>query len=327
MKTPLKIGHFALSNNVILAPMAGVTDRPFRQLCTRMGAGLVVSEMVSANPALRQNRKTQLRMNHDGEAHPRAVQIAGGTPEMMADAAQFNVDAGAELIDINMGCPAKKVCNKAAGSALLKDEKLVANILDAVVSRVTVPVTLKIRTGWDRANKNGVNIAKIAEQSGIAALSVHGRTREDRYEGYAEYDTIAAIKSSVSIPVIANGDLNTPQKARTVLDYTKADAVMLGRAAQGRPWIFNEFVHFLETGEALPSPSRERICVILLEHMRNLYAFYGEFMGVRIARKHVSWYCKTLPDALAFRRLFNAIDQAEQQLQRVKTFILEGEFA
>ena len=272
--------------------MAGVTDRPFRQLCRRLGAGLVVSEMVTSDASLRNSRKTQWRLDHTGEVAPRSVQIAGTNPQQMAEAARFNQDQGADIIDINMGCPAKKVCNVAAGSALMKDEPLVARILEAVVNAVELPVTLKTRTGWQADQRNALTIAKIAESAGIQALTIHGRTRADAYRGHAEYDTIAEIKSTITIPVIANGDINSPEKARAVLDYTGADALMLGRAAQGRPWIFREIDHFLRTGQHLAAPSIEDVRDILLGHLEQLYEFYGEFMGVRIARKHLSWYSK-----------------------------------
>ena len=293
----VRIGPYTLPNRLILAPMAGVTDQPFRQLCRRLGAGLVVSEMVTSDVRLWNSRKSRLRLLHEGDPEPRSVQIAGGDPQMLAEAAARNVELGAQIIDINMGCPAKKVCNKAAGSALMKDEGLVSAILEAVVGAVDVPVTLKIRTGWDRQNKNGLTVAKIAEQSGIAALAVHGRTRADLYTGEAEYDTIAAIKQAVSIPVFANGDIDTPLKARQVLLATGADGLLIGRAAQGRPWIFREIDHYLATGELLAPPDLAEVERILLEHLRALHAFYGDVMGVRIARKHVSWYLATLPGA------------------------------
>ncbi|MGH8377905.1 MAG: tRNA dihydrouridine synthase DusB, partial [Gammaproteobacteria bacterium] len=289
----MRLGPYSLRNNVVLAPMAGVTDRPFRQLCKRLGAGLAVSEMVTAKIELRDSAKSRRRRDHDGEAEPRIVQIAGAEPIMLAEAARMNVAEGAQIIDINMGCPAKKVCNKAAGSALLQDEDLVRQILDAVVAAVEVPVTLKIRTGWDRQHKNGVRIAKIAEQAGIHALAVHGRTRADLYAGEAEYDTIRDIKSAVSIPVMANGDVSTPQQAKAVLEKTGADAVMLGRAAQGRPWIFREIEYFLATGRTLAPPANAEIAEVMLGHLDNLYGFYGEFTGVRVARKHIGWYLKT----------------------------------
>jgi len=319
----LRIGPYTLPNSLILAPMAGVTDQPFRQLCKRMGAGLVVSEMVTSDVRLWNTRKSSLRMIHSGDPEPRSVQIAGGDPEMLAEAARRNVEMGAQIIDINMGCPAKKVCNKAAGSALLKDEVLVREILQAVVAAVDVPVTLKIRTGWDRENKNGIAVAKIAEDSGIVALAVHGRTRADLYMGEAEYDTIAAIKQAVSIPVMANGDIDSPQKARAVLAATGADGLLIGRAAQGRPWIFREIEHYLRTGEQLPAPSLLEVERILLEHLAALHAFYGDVMGVRIARKHVSWYLATLPGAREFRAQFNRLDSTDAQCTNVREFFSE----
>ncbi|NMY51478.1 tRNA dihydrouridine synthase DusB [Pseudomonas sp. WS 5011] len=319
----LRIGPYTLPNSLILAPMAGVTDQPFRQLCKRMGAGLVVSEMVTSDVRLWNTRKSSLRMMHSGDPEPRSVQIAGGDPEMLAEAALRNVEMGAQIIDINMGCPAKKVCNKAAGSALLKDEVLVREILQAVVAAVDVPVTLKIRTGWDRENKNGIAVAKIAEDAGIVALAVHGRTRADLYMGEAEYDTIAAIKQAVSIPVLANGDIDSPQKAKTVLAATGADGLLIGRAAQGRPWIFREIEHYLRTGEQLPAPSLLEVERILLEHLAALHAFYGDVMGVRIARKHVSWYLATLPGAREFRAQFNRLDSTDAQCTNVREFFSE----
>jgi tRNA-dihydrouridine synthase B len=319
----LNIGPYTLPNSLILAPMAGVTDQPFRRLCTRMGAGLVVSEMVTSDVRLWNTRKSSLRMMHDGDPEPRSVQIAGGDPEMLAEAARRNVDMGAQIIDINMGCPAKKVCNKAAGSALLKDEALVREILQAVVAAVNVPVTLKIRTGWDRENKNGIGVAKIAEDAGIVALAVHGRTRADLYRGEAEYDTIAAIKQAVSIPVLANGDIDSPDKAKAVLLATGADGLLIGRAAQGRPWIFREIEHYLRTGEYLPAPSLLEVERILLEHLAALHAFYGDVMGVRIARKHVSWYLATLPGANEFRAQFNRLGCTDAQYTTVREFFSE----
>jgi tRNA-dihydrouridine synthase B len=318
-----RIGPYTLPNRLILAPMAGVTDRPFRQLCRRLGAGLVVSEMVTSDVRLWNSRKSSLRLLHAGDPEPRSVQIAGGDPQMLAEAARKNVELGAQIIDINMGCPAKKVCNKAAGSALLRDEPLVREILAAVVGAVDVPVTLKIRTGWDRVNKNGVSVAKIAEDAGIAALAVHGRTRADLYTGEAEYDTIAAIKQAVSIPVFANGDIDSPQKARAVLDATGADALLIGRAAQGRPWIFREIEHYLRTGESLPAPGLLEVERILLEHLAALHAFYGDEMGVRIARKHVGWYLATLPGAREFRAQFNRLDSTDAQCAHVRAFFRE----
>lgn len=316
----VRIGPYELPNQLILAPMAGVTDRPFRQLCRRLGAGLVVSEMLTSDVRLWHSRKSRLRMLHADDAEPRSVQIAGGDPQMLAEAARANVALGAQIIDINMGCPAKKVCNKAAGSALMKDELLVAEILSAVVGAVNVPVTLKIRTGWDRNNKNGLTVARIAEQEGIAALAVHGRTRADLYTGEAEYDTIAAIKQAVSVPVFANGDIDSPEKARRVLAHTGADALLIGRAAQGRPWIFREIAHFLETGEYLAEPGLQEVERILLDHLSALHAFYGDEMGVRIARKHVGWYLATLPGAREFRAQFNRLDSTHAQCADVREF-------
>ena len=310
----MRIGPYSLRNQLVLAPMAGVTDRPFRQLCKSLGAGMAVSEMVTSRADLRDSLKSRRRRDHEGEVEPRIVQIAGAEPEMMAEAAAYNVAEGAQIIDINMGCPAKKVCNKAAGSALLQDEELVKRILEAVVAAVDVPVTLKIRTGWDREHKNGVRIAEIAEQAGIQALAVHGRTRADLYQGEAEYATLSAIKAAVKLPVMANGDVDSPQKARDVLALTGADAVMIGRAAQGRPWIFREVEHFLATGRHLAAPEPSEVCSIMLGHLENLYGFYGEFSGVRVARKHITWYLKTLDGAQGFReRVMRAETALEQQ--------------
>ncbi|MCG4452181.1 MULTISPECIES: tRNA dihydrouridine synthase DusB [unclassified Pseudomonas] len=319
----LCIGPYTLPNSLILAPMAGVTDRPFRQLCHRMGAGMVVSEMVTSDVRLWNTRKSSLRLIHQDDVEPRSVQIAGGDPQMLAEAAQRNVELGAQIIDINMGCPAKKVCNKAAGSALLKDEDLVREILQAVVAAVDVPVTLKIRTGWDRQNKNGIIVAKIAEQAGIVALAVHGRTRADLYTGNAEYDTVAAIKQAVSIPVLANGDIDSPEKAKAVLTATGADGLLIGRAAQGRPWIFREIEHYLRTGQKLAAPSLFEVERILLEHMAELHLFYGEVMGVRIARKHVGWYLATLPGAREFRARFNRLESTDAQYTNVRQYFGE----
>jgi len=316
----MQIGPHQISNRLILAPMAGVTDRPFRQLCKRLGAGMAVSEMVSSNSLLWGSEKTKRRANHDGETDPRSVQIAGSIPEMMAEAAKHNADNGAQIIDINMGCPAKKVCNVMAGSALLQNESLVADILSAVVKSVDIPVTLKIRTGWDRENRNAPTIARIAEESGIQSLAIHGRTRTDAYKGDAEYDTIADVKSRIGIPVVANGDISTPEKARFVLNYTGADAVMIGRAAQGRPWIFREINHFLDTGETLAEPSLIEIRDILLEHLANLYEFYGEFTGVRVARKHIAWYSKGQAHGAEFRRAVTRLESSAEQLTMVQDF-------
>jgi len=309
----MHIGPHAIVPNLILAPMAGVTDKPFRQLCKQLGAGLAVSEMTISDPKLWHTRKSRLRMDHDGEPAPIAVQIAGYDPQMLADAARYNVDHGAEIIDINMGCPAKKVCNVWSGSALLQDEALVARICEAVVRAVDVPVTLKIRTGWNRANRNGVAVAKIAEAAGIAALAVHGRTREDLYQGEAEYETIRAIKQSVSIPVSANGDIDSPRKAKAVLEHTGCDALLIGRAAQGRPWIFHEIAHCLATGEHLPEPSPVAVRDILLGHLDALHAFYGEVQGVRIARKHLGWYAKDRAENEAFRQVVVRAETAAEQ--------------
>lgn len=317
----VRIGPYTLPNQVILAPMAGVTDRPFRQLCRRMGAGLVVAEMLTSDVRLWHSRKSRLRMLHEDDPAPRSVQIAGGDPQMLAEAARRNVEMGAQIIDINMGCPTKKVCNKAAGSALMKDEALVAEILAAVVGAVDVPVTLKIRTGWDHANRNGATIARMAEDAGIAALAVHGRTRVDLYKGEAEYATIAAIKASVAIPVFANGDIDSPQKARAVLDATGCDAVMIGRAAQGRPWIFREIDHYLRTGEELAAPDDREVESILLEHLDALHAFYGDEMGVRIARKHVGWYLATRPGEREFRAAFNQLACPQAQRDSIRRFL------
>lgn len=304
--------------------MAGVTDKPFRQLCKRMGAGLAVSEMTISDPRLWHTLKSRQRMDHEGEPDPISVQIAGYDPQMLADAARYNVDHGAQIIDINMGCPAKKVCNVFSGSALMQDEALVARILTAVVAAVCVPVTLKMRTGWNRDHRNGLSIARIAEDSGIAALAVHGRTRADLYQGDAEYDTIRSIKQAISIPVFANGDIDSPQKAAQVLQQTGADAVMIGRAAQGRPWIFQEIAHYLQTGETLPAPSRAFIHDVLVSHLENLYAFYGEQQGVRIARKHLGWYAKGDPGAMDFRAAVNPVASAREQLEITRAYFLES---
>ncbi len=316
----MRIGPYQLQNNLILAPMAGVTDRPFRQLCRDLGAGMAVSEMVSSNSLLYGSEKTQRRANHAGETEPKSVQIMGTDPQMMAEAARHNADNGAQIIDINMGCPAKKVCNVAAGSALLRDEPLVARIVSAVVKAVDIPVTLKIRTGWDSQSRNAPMIARIAEDSGIQALAIHGRTRADQYSGEAEYDTIATVKQTIKIPVIANGDITSPEKARHVLDYTGVDAVMIGRAAQGRPWIFREIAHYLATGEHLPEPSIIEVRDILRGHLHNLYAFYGEHAGVRIARKHISWYSKGQRHGAHFRQAINQVESAREQLAMIETF-------
>jgi tRNA-dihydrouridine synthase B len=319
----LKIGPIHLKNNLIVAPMAGVTDRPFRSLCKRMGAGMAVSEMVASNSLLWGSEKTIRRGNHEGEVEPKVIQIAGSDPAMMAEAAKYNVDKGADIIDINMGCPAKKICNVAAGSALLQDEPLVARIIDAIVKAVHVPVTLKIRTGWNKENRNALLIARIAQDHGIQALAMHGRTRACMYTGNAEYDTIRAVKESVSIPVVANGDIGTPEKAKFVLEYTGADAIMIGRAAQGRPWIFREIDHYLQTGDTLPPPSVAEIREVLVGHLHDLYAFYGYERGTRVARKHISWYTKGLKNSAVFRARMNTLETSELQLAAVAAFFDE----
>jgi len=318
----MHIGPHQLNNNLVVAPMAGVTDRPFRQLCKRLGAGMAVSEMVASDPRLWTTSKSRRRTDHRGEVDPIAVQIAGADPQLMADAAKHNVDLGAQIIDINMGCPAKKVCNVAAGSALLKNEELVHRILDAVVQAVDVPVTLKIRTGWDHHSRNAVRVAAIAQSAGIRALSVHGRTRACGFSGEAEYATIAAVKSHVTIPVIANGDIDSPEKAKRVLDLTNADAIMIGRAAQGRPWIFREIDHYLATGERLPPPPVAEISTMLLGHLHELHAFYGDETGVRIARKHICWYTKGLIGSVAFRDEVNRLEAATDQVEAVRRFLV-----
>lgn len=300
--------------------MAGVTDRPFRQLCKQLGAGYAVSEMAASDPRLRRSEKTSRRTSHDGEMEPKAVQIAGADAAMLADCARYNVDRGAQIIDINMGCPVKKVCNSWCGSALLQNEKLVGRILDAVVKAVDVPVTLKFRTGWNRENRNALTIAAMAEQSGIAMLTLHGRTRADGYSGTAEYETIAAVKAAVKIPVVANGDITTPERAQHVLAVTGADAVMIGRAAQGRPWIFRGIDHFLRTGAHLPAPLVTEARELMLEHLQAHYAFYGEYLGVRTARKHIGWYVRDLPGGAAFRQRMNRLEDCRLQWQAVHDF-------
>ena len=312
---------FTLRNNLFVAPMAGVTDRPFRTLCKRMGAGLAVSEMVTSNSLLYGSAKTRLRADHAGEPGPVSVQIAGADPAMLAEAARYNAERGAQIIDINMGCPAKKICNVMAGSALMQDEALVARILDAVVRAVPeTPVTLKMRTGWNRANKNVLTIARIAEDCGVRALAVHGRTRADQYMGEAEYDTIAEVVHRVGIPVIANGDIHSPEKARYVLDHTAAAGLMIGRAAQGRPWIFREIEHFLSTGECLPAPLASEIHQICRAHLADLHAFYGEKTGVKIARKHIAWYTRGFVGSSAFRRTMYQFDAPEAQGAAIDEF-------
>jgi tRNA-dihydrouridine synthase B len=316
----MHIGPYFLKNNLVVAPMAGVTDRPFRQLCKKMGAGMAVSEMVSSNSLLWGSEKTRRRANHEGEVDPISVQIAGADPVMMAQAARYNVEQGAQIIDINMGCPAKKICNTMAGSALLQNEQLVGKILDAVVRAVDTPVTLKIRTGWDKEHKNALVVARIAENAGIQALAIHGRTRACAYAGHAEYDTIATVKATARIPVIANGDISSPEEARKVLEYTGVDAVMIGRAAQGRPWIFREISHYLATGNHLPLPEVAEIHHVLIKHLYDIYDFYGEYSGVRIARKHISWYTKGLIGSAMFRHAMNQLQTTDQQVSAVNEF-------
>ena len=309
----MSLGPYQFDRLLALAPMAGVTDRPFRQLCRSLGADWAPSEMVTSQPQLRNTRKSRLRLNHDGEPGPIIVQIAGADPQMMAEAARFNVEHGAQVIDINMGCPAKKVCNVAAGSALLNNEKRVADILRAVVQAVDVPVTLKTRTGTEPSKRNIMSVAKIAQDCGIQLLSLHGRTRKDMYKGHAEYDTIAAVKQAINIPVLANGDIDSPEKAAAVLKHTQADGLMIGRAAQGNPWIFREIKHYLMTGKKLAPPSQAEIQHTLLGHLDTLYAFYGECMGPRIARKHIAWYMKDQSDFPAFKQHLFSIDDASEQ--------------
>jgi len=321
----MRIGPYDIAPKVVLAPMAGVTDKPFRVLCKQLGAGLCVSEMTTSDPRFWSTAKSRHRMDHDGEPAPISVQIAGTVPEVMADAARYNVDHGAQLIDINMGCPAKKVCNAWAGSALMRDEALVARILESVVSAVDVPVTLKIRTGWDAVHRNAPAIARIAEAAGIQALTVHGRTRDQQYTGSAEYETVAEIKAALSIPVMVNGDIDSPAKAADVLARTGCDAVMIGRAAQGRPWIFREVAHHLATGGLLPTPTLTEVRDILLSHLEQLHAFYGELSGVRIARKHLGWYAKDRPEHSveqrdAFRAVVNRAETADAQLRITRDY-------
>ena len=319
----MKIGPHDLANNLFAAPMAGVTDRPFRQLCRKLGAGYAVSEMVTSRRDLWNSLKTSRRADHTGEPGPIAVQIAGTDAAMMAEAAAYNVERGAQIIDINMGCPAKKVCNKWAGSALMQDEPLAAGIIEAVVAACAprnVPVTLKMRTGWCDSERNAVRLARVAEAAGVAMVTVHGRTREQGYKGQAEYETVAAVKAAVRVPVVANGDISTPERARDVLALTGADAVMVGRAAQGRPWIFREIAHFLATGTHLAPPLVVEVRKLLLEHLDDHYALYGEFTGVRSARKHIAWYVRGLPGGEAFRAQMNLIDACAAQLRAVQAF-------
>lgn len=317
----MQIGPYKLVNNVFVAPMAGVTDRPFRQLCKQLGAGYAVSEMAASNPRLWASEKSARRTDHAGEMEPKAVQIAGADPHDLAECAKFNVERGAQIIDINMGCPVKKVCNNWCGSALLRHEDLVQRILESVANAVDVPVTLKFRTGWDRENRNALTIARMAEQAGIAMLTLHGRTRADGYKGDAEYDTIAAVKAAVGIPVVANGDITTPEKAKYVLDVTGADAVMIGRAAQGRPWICREIDHYLRTGTQLPAPLIEEVRALMHEHLPAHYAFYGEYLGVRTARKHIGWYVADLAGGEEFRQRMNLLESTAEQLAAVDDFL------
>ena len=322
----MHIGHLSLVNPLFVAPMAGVTDRPFRQLCRSLGAGYAVSEMVTSRRDLWHTLKTSRRANHEGEPGPIAVQIAGTDAAMMAAAASYNIDRGAQIIDINMGCPAKKVCNKWAGSALMQDEALALRIIEAVVAASAphrVPVTLKMRSGWCQSHKNAESIARAAQSAGVQMITVHGRTREQGYGGQAEYDTVTAVKAAVQIPVVANGDIDSPEKARDVLAATGADAVMIGRAAQGRPWIFREIAHFLATGSHLAAPLVSEVRTWLLAHLQDHYALYGEFSGVRTARKHIGWYVKTLPGGEDFRARMNLLDSSEQQLVSVAAYFDE----
>ena len=323
-KPHMHIGQFAMANPLFVAPMAGVTDRPFRQLCKRLGAGYAVSEMVTSRRDLWDTLKTSRRANHEGEPGPIAVQIAGTEAQMMADAAVYNIERGAQIIDINMGCPAKKVCNKWAGSALMQDEALALSIVEAVVAACAprnVPVTLKMRTGWCQTHKNAVVLARAFEGAGVQMLAVHGRTREQGYKGAAEYDTVAAVKAAVQIPVVANGDITTPEKALAVLRATGADAIMIGRAAQGRPWIFREIAHFMETGTHLAPPLVSEFKRLLVEHLHDHYSLYGEFIGVRSARKHIGWYVRELPGGDAFRGQMNALDNSAAQVAAVEQFL------
>ncbi len=321
----MQIGAHVLRNSLFVAPMAGVTDRPFRKLCKRFGAGLAVSEMVASNSLLWGSEKTRRRANHDGETEPISVQIAGADPQMMAEAARYNVGQGAQIIDINMGCPAKKVCNALAGSSLLRDEPLVGRILEAVVRAVDVPVTLKFRTGWDAEHRNALKVARIAEESGIKLLSLHGRTRACGFSGHAEYDTIREVKRASRLPVIANGDISTPEEAKRVLEHTGAAGIMIGRAAQGRPWIFRDIGHYLDTGERLPPPLVQAIRAVLLEHLQELYELYGRERGVKVARKHVSWYTKGLANSAEFRHRMNRLETCEEQLAAVDAFFRQLE--
>lgn len=318
-----RIGPYSIDSKVILAPMAGITDRPFRQLCRRLGAGMAVSEMVISDTAFWKTRKSAFRLDHTGEATPRSVQIAGSDPAMMADAARMNAERGAQIIDINMGCPAKKVCNRAAGSALMREPELVKEILEAVVNAVDLPVTLKMRTGWCPESRNGIELARMAEAIGIQALAVHGRTRADGYRGEAEYDTLARIRDVIQIPLFANGDIDSPEKAHQVLNKTGADAVMIGRAAQGRPWLFREIDHYLRTGQTHPAAPQDEISTIMQQHLQALHRFYGEVLGLRIARKHIGWYLQHFEQGQAFRKSFNTIESVERQSSALADFLAE----
>jgi len=326
-----EIGPYEITSRTLLAPMAGITDKPFRAICKKQGAGLTTSEMVTSDLDLINSKKTKLRLSFSEFDSPRSVQIVGSDPKKLAEAAKFNVRNGAQIIDINMGCPAKKVCNVASGSALLKNEKLVANILATVVNSVDVPVTLKTRTGWSKQNRNGLAIAKIAENEGVAALAVHGRTKECAFTGNAEYETIAKIKEQTSIPIFVNGDITSPEKAKQVLDFTNADAVMIGRAAFGNPWIFREINHYLRTGDFLQKPDLFERQKCLVEHITKLHKLYGEFRGLRIARKHINWYCSAIEGYTSVRKVINGTESANEQLARINHFfhqsIMEGETA
>lgn len=318
-----RIGPYNIDSKVILAPMAGITDRPFRQLCRQLGAGLAISEMVISDKAFWNTPKSAFRLDHTGETSPRSVQIAGADPAMMAEAARMNADRGAQIIDINMGCPAKKVCNRASGSALMRDPALVKSILESVVKAVDLPVTLKMRTGWCPDTRNGVEIARMAESIGIQALAVHGRTRADAYRGDAEYDTISTIRDVISIPLFANGDIDSPEKAKHVLEKTGADAVMIGRAAQGQPWLFREIDQYLRTGRHAPKATDQEVSLIMQHHLEDLHHFYGESMGLRIARKHIGWYLQHFKQGQDFRKFFNQIESAEQQRSILNGFLAE----
>lgn len=323
--TPLQIGNQTIANRLIVAPMAGVTDNPFRRLCKSFGAGHAVSEMMTSDATLFAHQKTLFRANFEGEVSPISAQIAGSEPHKLAEAARYQVVNGAEIIDINMGCPAKKVCKKLAGSALLQDEDLVARLLDSVVAAVDVPVTLKTRLGYENGKENILRVAKRAEQAGISAIAIHGRTREDKYLGVARYELIKAVKNSLSIPVIVNGDIDSPQKAKAVYEQTGADGIMIGRAGQGQPWIFRDIAHYLQTGEILPSPTISELKQIVLQHLAELYQFYGEYSGCRIARKHIAWYTTGIPNSNAFRQAMYSEDSTAGQYRIVEAFLTQAE--